>query len=416
MSILFCLLPRETIGEQANLQPTMEILLTPVASHPDGDYGHGGAYSDADIFGQELRIRQGGFNAFFNVQLKDWDPDCQRRVYESCDVGLRSWQARIRSADLLGASAIPSNAGLDLTWADVACGVSSDCTSLLGEPAPSCRSDRCDWGWITRCRDDNWFGWCACDICECGMVWDVGRANPVGPLFFGTADPWGGCRTIDDRHIPYYAGSLTIHIPENARGRYTIGFVAEQTVAHDDTQPVAREIPLAALTPAVVNIIGDDCNNNAQHDEADILLGVSQDVNANGFPDECEDCQPNGIVDEDDLADGTSLDCNSNDLPDECDIAACSGDPACADCDANGVPDSCDVASCPEQDPFCGDCNGNQILDGCEVRDGTLADFDGDGRPDFCPSIPTASAWGLAILTLSLLVAAKLRFHRHTVA
>ncbi len=203
-----------------------------------------------------------------------------------------------------------------------------------------------------------------------------------------------------------------------------------------------------------------DCNGNEQLDECDIncdriaansticaySCGQSLDCNANTIPDECEfadctgdpicdDCNQNGLLDGCDIADCTGDpdcgDCNLNGIPDGCELAACTGDLFCGDCNENGIldgcdiaggqsfdcnanrlPDECDIASC-NGDLACSDCNTNDILDGCELASGASTDLDGDGILDKCDDflpIPTVSEWGLAILAILLLVAAKLRF------
>jgi len=61
-----------------------------------------------------------------------------------------------------------------------------------------------------------------------------------------------------------------------------------------------------------------DCQSNGIPDDCDILLGISEDVNNDGIPDECQDCNKNGIPDPVDIADGTSEDADGNGIPDEC--------------------------------------------------------------------------------------------------
>ncbi|MBI4717395.1 MAG: thrombospondin type 3 repeat-containing protein [Planctomycetes bacterium] len=182
------------------------------------------------------------------------------------------------------------------------------------------------------------------------------------------------------------------------------------------------------------------------------------------------DCNSNGVPDETDLANATSTDCNGNDTPDECDLAAgilpdCDGDlvadvcepdtdgdtliddcdncPGAAnldqtDVDGDGVGDVCDP--CPVDNPD--DTDGDGVCDsqdGCPFDPDKVApgpcgcgnpevDSDGDAVPDCvdqCPgvddavfapecvgAIPAVSQWGLVVLALSLLSAAKVRFGR----
>ena len=62
-----------------------------------------------------------------------------------------------------------------------------------------------------------------------------------------------------------------------------------------------------------------DCNGNGCLDSGDIAGATSDDINANGRPDECDgDCNVNGVLDPIDIAGGTSMDVNTDDIPDEC--------------------------------------------------------------------------------------------------
>jgi hypothetical protein len=169
-----------------------------------------------------------------------------------------------------------------------------------------------------------------------------------------------------------------------------------------------------------------DCNLNDRADLCDLFCRTSSDLNSNGVPDECDpDCQPNGITDDIDIAAAWSVDCNANQTPDECDLRDgvspdCNGsdipdecelrDGESQDCNGNNTLDECDIATCGGS-PACGDCNQNRIPDECDLAAGLLQDSDGDGVPNTCnATIPAASAWGMLVLTLLLLVAGKLRF------
>ncbi len=163
-----------------------------------------------------------------------------------------------------------------------------------------------------------------------------------------------------------------------------------------------------------------DCNENGVPDMCDFDDATSVDCNTNHVPDECEpDCDQDGIIDECALNSGQESDCNSNGIPDSCDIRDdvsldCNSnsepDECELDCNGNGVPDECDISVALEED-----CNGNGIPDSCDLRDGTSVDIDGDGLIDDCDTflpIPTVSQWGLAALTLLLMITAKLAFRR----
>ena len=126
-----------------------------------------------------------------------------------------------------------------------------------------------------------------------------------------------------------------------------------------------------------------DCNFNQQPDSCDISLSISEDLDADGTPDECEvDCNANGIFDRLDLIPhGAALDCNANLSPDACDISA----GVSADCTANGIPDECEP-----------DCNNNLVADSCDISAATSDDCNANGVPDECDvsdDLETDTGW-----------------------
>ncbi len=219
---------------------------------------------------------------------------------------------------------------------------------------------------------------------------------PLDPNDLGSADFFGSLDSY------FYPGNCLIR----ARGF--------SGVYPDDCNQnlVPDECDIAAGTSEDVDANGvpdecEDCNGNGIVDGCDVTCdgdcgtvfagdcGLSADCNGNGIPDECElaesDCNGNGIPDDCDIAEGTSLDCNLNGIPDECDIAGGTSE----DCNDNGVPDECDVSSgtsldcngngipdeCDVRDL---DCNGNGVPDDCDIAEGTSPDCDGNGVPDEC--------------------------------
>lgn len=119
--------------------------------------------------------------------------------------------------------------------------------------------------------------------------------------------------------------------------------------------------------------------------------GIALDLGCGGL-----DCQPSSI------GDACEVDSDADGTIDDCD--GCPGDPektspgvcGCgvtdADSDSDTVPDCID--QCPGQDDTI-DINNNGVTDCVD--------------PDF---VPTLSAWNLAVLALSLAVAAKLCYRR----
>ncbi len=190
----------------------------------------------------------------------------------------------------------------------------------------------------------------------------------------------------------------------------------------------------AALTgaDAVINMVPTTAVNSSECSPPSFITVSVQylmclDCNDNGVPDDCEpDCNANGVADECDIRDGASVDCGPNGVPDECD----------PDTDNDGVVDDCDP--CPldrfddsDDDGAC-DSDDECPIDPNKITAGQCGcgqpetDSDGDGVADcvdLCPGvddaaygplcaveIPTTSKWGLVVLVLLLITAAKLRF------
>jgi len=161
---------------------------------------------------------------------------------------------------------------------------------------------------------------------------------------------------------------------------------------------------------------GVDTDMDGVPDFCDLCPGGndSVDTDMDGVPDFCDTC-PNdnpddtdgdGVCDTDDVCPGDdNIDTDMDGIPNACDVCPfdnpndSDGDGVCdsvdecpggndnADTDMDGVPNACDV--CPLDNP--NDGNGNGTPD-CQEAEG----------------VPTVSMWGLAILALLLLTAAKL--------
>jgi cysteine-rich repeat protein len=297
-------------------------------------------------------------------------------------------------------------------------------------------------------------------------VWIYGNYDYawLGASLGCPADPDGGA-------TKFYAGTLLVDVPHAAQGTYNIRFIDHPQLSMF-SDCVNRLIEGVVALPGQITIpsgrccssigVGSTaCESGVYATECDTRPGPRAfspletcsgsevpDCNANGIPDDCDvmagDCNNNGTPDECDVDSGRSEDCNGNAIPDDCDI----GSGTSEDFDVNGIPDECDIVA--------GDCNDNGIPDerepdsdadgvidecdgcpedsnkiepgecGCGVDDN--ADSDSDGVPDcvdqcpgvdddlFAPScagiIPTASAWGMIVLTLLLLAAGKVYFTR----
>ncbi len=199
-------------------------------------------------------------------------------------------------------------------------------------------------------------------------------------------------------------------------------------------------------------VINTDCNSNGVDDALDIAGPTSDDVNANGVPDECDeclidgdcddglfcngaetcdvdrcvagalpcvvgqscdeptdscspignDCNNNGIGDATDIAGATSDDANANSVPDECD--ECVVDNDCDDGQFCNGTETCNVDMCVAGSDPCllgevcdegtdtceqPDCNTNGIGDLDDIAGGTADDANSNGVPDDCEGCTT---------------------------
>lgn len=176
---------------------------------------------------------------------------------------------------------------------------------------------------------------------------------------------------------------------------------------NDDACP---EDPFCASGSAYIYVHQEtDCNGNLIPDSCE------PDCDANGIPDDCDirdcsgdstctDCNGNGVPD------GCEADCNANSIADECDIAECVGDPACADDNQNSVPDGCEIGACCDREPF-GTCNDALLRERCDCPTCEWTELASCAEIECShESIPAVGAWGLAVLSLLLLIAAKIRW------
>jgi len=352
---------------------------------------------------------------------------------------------------LLGANAAPPNPGVDLVPLSGPHGLFDSvfqnlkqCTDFFNNntgqrcdtlvpPLPPCPAG-------TFCGDNY-------DFVFAGILNNCAVATSTPNYFWGAVSNAGQCKA-DDGVSSYYAGTLVVTEPTGAAdGTYTISFAVE---------PPPGEPPGAYITEL------KDCD---YEEIPDIMLTSGQVTFGVGccLPDHScellteEDCQLAGgsagdspctdDADGDGVADGCDG-CPNN--PDLITPGACGCDTT--DSDGDGVADGCD--GCPNNPGLiapgaCGcdttDSDGDGTLNcldacpndplksqsagvcGCGVPD---VDSDGDGVlncNDRCPGFddavvgdecpqptPAVGAWGMAVLTLLLLLAmaAKLRRRR----
>ncbi len=227
--------------------PTAEFVMRPVPPKV-GVYPPGTV-----IVGDELRAPYGGFRAWFDVYVRNWDPN------QDDFPKLQAALAKSDGEGLLGANAVPPNPDVNLTIPYPACTTDSDCELVYGEPGAMCYppegggtcfgtyqgTTRSDWF----CADDA----CAVAGCDAGSGYGLRcfavAARPPGP----NAPPG----FFHDDGTEKYLATMVLDIPLGATGRYTIAFIEFET-ALDDTAAPPERIPTAAQLPAYIVIEGGD--------------------------------------------------------------------------------------------------------------------------------------------------------------
>ncbi|MDO8630149.1 MAG: thrombospondin type 3 repeat-containing protein [Phycisphaerales bacterium] len=146
------------------------------------------------------------------------------------------------------------------------------------------------------------------------------------------------------------------------------------------------------------DLIADGCDNCPN-----IANPTQVDTDDDGLGNACDNCPL--------LPNPGQADCDEDGMGDLCTIA----EGIDTDCNFNGVPDECDAAAC--DGPGGCDCNENGVLDECDIANGVESDINQNGVPDLCDALtPTVSSWGLVVLTLLLLIGAKIYFARRQTA
>lgn len=255
----------------AGAPPTLRFLLTPVPSQGSGSYPPG-----SNITGQTLNAPTGGFRAFFNVQIEDWDPSGNGPV-----LGL--WQTKVDGNGWLGANAVPPQAGCNIVPTVLTCPSANAaghaaCAAEFGETGTLCENVpplRCEWGFANRTRAD-WV-----HLAEEPDVVEGANLFSSSPIFFGVCTA-GGVGSVDGG-LRYYGGTLAMDIPACASGQYTVSFKADETFGGDEASPT-NIIPTLELVSAVVNIapLPPECETD---DDCDDLDPCTTDTCNGGFCD-----------------------------------------------------------------------------------------------------------------------------------
>lgn len=298
-------------------------------------------------------------------------------------------------------------------------GTTGPCLSFLSNPCRAGLSgitSPCEYGEPSRCipRPD-WYppGGPVCQYAffnQCdprdvlnGQFYHLGGYSAVdystiNPRFGFVVDP--GEEVID--YHPTMLANLVLDVPANARGAYRLDYDESQTFMQNFGPPGGNNMPIAALIMGVLEAPCGRCCSG--YDSGNIQcvdhVGINDCLNGSDqwFTDGAV-CPPNGP------------DCGECAIDAQCDDGvACTVDNCLGNQTCSNLPND---AQC-DDGQF---CNGQELCSaefGC--TSGTPPCDSGlvcDEATNSCTSpsgeIPSVSTWGLVIMTLGLLAAAKLR-------
>jgi hypothetical protein len=331
--------------------PGPQMYLTPVPAKV-GSYPPG-----TTIVGNELTAFTGGFRAWFEFKLSHWDPNGDNVP------PLHLWQFQIDDSGYKGANAVPSNPGVDLTPPVIVCADNAACVTAFGEAWAKCEFffGTCKPAYVDRLGTGRPDSWCAdtgsgpCEVADsaklslaCYSIYPSGVGRP-------------------DAGIEYYGATVVLDIPAGAKGKYTVNLDPDQTFLYDTTVPELIEIPTLSETGFVVNILIGSC--------------------CDGRTGACTDAVVQGACAGDQLTWTEAMLCDEI-------------DPPCAE----------HTGACCDRDPF-GGCTDDVtpaqcVCPTCEWSKGSVC----TELECLVTPIPSVGEWGLVVLTLLLLTAAKVAF------
>ncbi len=376
-------------GASITLQPVLPQTVPP-SSYPPG----------TTIVGQEIILGSVPARVWLEVLITSWAPEnlkvVQATIYATDpDGGYSGANAMCGDSPAVGAG--------DLRPAIQPCNTNADCRAAFTQlDCPGSASKCAVWDGVsppympagTYCVpnfentcDPRWGG--------TGLVVEDDPIPVINPRFGFAADP---NETPIDFH-PSYIGTLVLDVPANARGTYTIRFKEDETFMANAGPPGNNAIPVS-LFPARITV-------------------------------PCGRCCSGYVSDQVTCADGVGLgECTSqiDQVFTEGEACPDSGGPDCATCATNsdcddGIPCTVNQCSLDHQcfftpiDAACDDglfCNGIETCNtatGCQPGQPPCGSGQCDESADECRSaIPTVSNWGLIVLCLAVLIAAKLRW------
>jgi hypothetical protein len=398
---------------RAGTPPTAKIMVNPVPAKVGPPYPPlvGGG---PNIVGNELRLDAGGVRVWVEVQFKDWDPNGDGFP------GARIFQVTLDGNGLLDADTNGdgdvSDGGdqEDIAYAMVPCTSDADCWAAFGERlfdldcnSPYFISDTC----LPVYTDKNGQrpdGWCAGGCSAGSFATFTGSGWSVSGVYADRIRP-------DDGTVRWGATAV-YDVPPGAKGKYAVKLNTDETFLQDGGVPPG-EIPTLSEMGFVVNILTGRCCFGFGTPTEGCVDAVTRAECGNeprpvAFTPE-ERCPPDGP----NCGEDFGACCDTLD-------GTCAGPVAQIECRGGhsvwtaGVPCSdagctAGTGACCNPDPLV-PCTENVKLSECLCATciwhklQACADID-------CPrsnSIPTASNWGLAVLSLLLMIGAKIAFRR----
>jgi len=200
--------PAQINAVVAGTPPTAIFAISPVASKVGSYPANTAIVADAACSASgglcRLNADAGNFRAYFDVTIKDWDPNADGSP------GMHSLTVKVDAAGYLGANAVPPNPGVNLIPAQtIPCTLNSDCVTLFGEAWAQCVLGFCKAGYV----DIPGFLGPANNYCHFGSS---GGCASGGSDTSSNFYRWFAIHSADNRAdaLPvYYIGSLVLDIP-----------------------------------------------------------------------------------------------------------------------------------------------------------------------------------------------------------
>jgi hypothetical protein len=395
------------VAGRAGTPPTAKIMVNPVPAKVDPPYPPliGGG---PNIVGNELRLDAGGVRVWVEVQFKDWDPNGDGVP------GVNVFQVTLDGSGLLDAdingdgSVTDDGDQEDIVLPRIPCDSYLDCGRAFGESLPEqCSSHVCQAVYPDKdgIRPDGWCAGYGCGCCSNAGIresgWSVIGVYPRPRPDDGTIR-WGATAVYD--------------VPRGAKGKYTVELDRDRTFLERGL----TQIPSLSETGFVINILTGRCCFGSGTLAEGCVDAVTRAECADepgpvAFSPEAR-CPPDGP----NCGQDFGACCDTLD-------GTCEGPVAQLDCEGEhsawtaGLPCSdagcaAERGACCDPDPFVA-CTTDTVLSDCQCTSCTWYKLETCTDID-CPtqSIPTASGWGLAVLTLLLMIGAKVAFARPTEA